>query len=126
MKNLPKKVGLTAVLLATSLVVATAVYSLTESPYLFGDWGGARTELAEAGVTLDIYHIFDVYDDYSDASVAAGGGSADAEYTIELAYKVAVTPWLIIQPDFQIVIDPSGDDSRDPVWIAGLRTIVQF
>jgi porin len=65
-------------------------------------------------------------DDYSDVSVAAGGPSADAEYTIELAYKAAITPWLVIQPDLQVVIDPAGDDSRDPVWIAGLRTVITF
>lgn len=65
-------------------------------------------------------------DDYSNVSVAAGGASADAEYTIELAYKALVSQGLILQPDFQVVIDPSGDDSRDPVWIAGLRTVVTF
>jgi len=65
-------------------------------------------------------------DDFSDNRMAAGGASADAEYTIELAYKAAITPWLTLQPDLQLVLDPSGDDSRDPVWIAGLRTVIQF
>jgi len=64
--------------------------------------------------------------DYSNSSVAAGRASADTEYTVELAYQAAVTPWFIIQPDLQVVIDPAGDNSRDPVWITGLRTVVQF
>lgn len=65
-------------------------------------------------------------EDFSDASVAGGGPSADTEYTIELTYKAAVTPWLTVQPDLQLVIDPAGDKSRDPVWIAGFRTVIQF
>jgi len=65
-------------------------------------------------------------DDFSDNRIRGGGATADAEYTIELAYKAAITPWLTLQPDLQVVLDPSGDDSRDPVWIAGFRTVVQF
>lgn len=39
-----------------------------DSPYLFGDWGGARTELADKGVTFSLFHTFDVYDDFSGAA----------------------------------------------------------
>ncbi len=65
-------------------------------------------------------------DDFSRASVASGGPSADTEYTIELAYKARITPWLVLQPDLQVVFDPAGDTSRDPVWIAGFRTVIDF
>lgn len=62
----------------------------------------------------------------SSASVASGGPSADTEYSVELAYKARITPWLVLQPDLQVVFDPAGDTSRDPVWIAGFRTVIDF
>lgn len=42
-------------------------YSITNSPNLFGDWDGSRTSLANDGITFDLFHIFDSYDDIDGA-----------------------------------------------------------
>ncbi|MDZ4692276.1 carbohydrate porin [Terricaulis sp.] len=54
----------------------------------------------------------------------AGVRAADAESGVELTYSDQITPWLRLQPDVQIVIDPSGDRDRQDVWIAGLRFVI--
>lgn len=65
-------------------------------------------------------------DDYSEASTLGGGPSANEEYTVELTYKAAITPWFQLQPSLQAVINPAGNSDRDTVWIAGLRSVVHF
>ncbi|GAM96599.1 carbohydrate-selective porin [alpha proteobacterium U9-1i] len=47
--------------------------------------------------------------------------AARAETGIELTYSDRITPWLRVQPDLQIVLDPGGDRDRDHVWVVGLR-----
>jgi porin len=49
-------------------LLQSAAFGAEESPNLFGDWGGARTELANKGVTFEVFHTFDVYDDFSGAT----------------------------------------------------------
>lgn len=44
-----------------------------------------------------------------------------AETGIELTYSDQITPWMRLQPDVQVVLDPNGDRDREDVWIAGLR-----
>ncbi|WP_162244362.1 carbohydrate porin [Sphingomonas sp. Leaf339] len=44
-----------------------------------------------------------------------------AETAFEVTYSDNMTPFLIVQPDLQIVIDPAGDKSRNVVFIAGMR-----
>ncbi len=39
--------------------------SIWEQPYLFGDWGGARTQLRDRGITFDLNHIGDLQTDAS-------------------------------------------------------------
>lgn len=50
-----------------------------------------------------------------------GIDAARAETGIELTYSEQITPWLRLQPDVQVVLDPNGDRDREDVWIAGLR-----
>lgn len=50
-----------------------------------------------------------------------GIDAARAETGIELTYSEQITPWLRLQPDVQLVLDPNGDRDREDVWIAGLR-----
>jgi porin len=67
-----------------------------------------------------------ISDDFSEASKLGGGPASSEEYTVELTYKAAITPWLDLQPSLQAVVNPAGDTSRDTVWIAGLRTVLTF
>lgn len=56
-----------------------------------------------------------------------GLNASRAETGIELTYSDQVTPWLRLQPDVQIVLDPNGDRDRQELWTAGLRfTIAPF
>jgi porin len=57
-----------AALLLSPMSAVQPTYTLGDTPYLLGDWGGARSDLAEAGVDLQLYQILDVYDDFSGAS----------------------------------------------------------
>ena len=47
--------------------------------------------------------------------------AARAETGFEITYSDQMTPWLRIQPDLQIVLDPGGDRDRDNLWVVGLR-----
>ncbi|MGE0419437.1 MAG: carbohydrate porin [Acetobacteraceae bacterium] len=57
-----------------------------------------------------------------------------SEIVVELTYQAQVTPWLVLQPDFQYVIRPSGgiSDPNDPTKrignaaVFGLRSIITF
>jgi porin len=52
--------------------------------------------------------------------------SADRETVYEWYYKLYITPWLIITPDFQVVTNPGGDkDARDAI-VGGIRLRVIF
>ncbi|MEQ1490398.1 MAG: carbohydrate porin [Terricaulis sp.] len=56
-----------------------------------------------------------------------GLNASSAETGIELTYSDQVTPWLRLQPDVQVVLDPNGDRDRQELWTAGLRfTIAPF
>jgi porin len=56
-----------------------------------------------------------------------GINAARGETGIELTYSDQITPWLRVQPDLQIVLDPGGDRDRDDLWVFGLRfEIVPF
>lgn len=53
-----------------------------------------------------------------------GVDAGRAETGIEFTYSDQITPWLRLQPDVQVVLDPSGDRDREDVWIAGLRFVI--
>ncbi|NPC68126.1 carbohydrate porin, partial [Komagataeibacter sp. AV436] len=38
----------------------------------------------------------------------AGLPGQGTEYHLELTYQAQVTPWMVVQPDFQYVLNPSG------------------
>ena len=49
---------------------------------------------------------------------------ADDTQGIELFYEIAITPWMCLTPDLQI-IDPAAEDV-DTAWVAGLRLTLKF
>lgn len=57
---------------------------------------------------------------------ADGIDSVAAETAFELTFSDRVAPWLSIQPDLQLVINPAGERGRGAVLIAGLRTTFEF
>lgn len=60
-------------------------------------------------------------DKYRANAVDAGVDVARAETGLELTYSDQLTPWLRVQPDLQLVLDPGGDRSRDNLWVFGVR-----
>ena len=54
-------------------------------------------------------------------------GVSDAEEKVtEITYHMQIFPWLAIQPDLQIIENPSGDTTADTVTVHGLRFEIVF
>ncbi len=70
----------------------------------------------------------------ADADQDAGRAPRTTEELIELTYQAQATPWLILQPDMQIIVNPGGGtpDPNDPKhnlsdeFVTGIRAIVTF
>lgn len=62
---------------------------------------------------------------YSDAfrrgTQPPSGGAA----ALELTYQIAATPWLVVQPDLQYIVDPIAADATDAT-VVGLQMVVTF
>ncbi|MHC4261452.1 MAG: carbohydrate porin [Planctomycetota bacterium] len=50
----------------------------------------------------------------------------DWEVAFELTYRAQVTRWFALQPDLQVVLDPSGDPTLDDAVLVGIRGMVAF
>lgn len=61
-----------------------------------------------------------------DAITAEGFVPADAELVIEATYRWQITPWLALQPDLQVVIDPGARRDLGTAVVTGLRTSIRF
>ncbi len=57
---------------------------------------------------------------------ADGIDSVAAETAFELTYSDRLAPWLSVQPDLQLVVNPAGERGRGVVLVAGLRTTFEF
>ena len=70
----------------------------------------------------------------ADADRDAGLPAQGTEELIELTYQAQVTPWLVMQPDAQYIVNPGAGipDPNDPShnlrneFVAGMRAIVTF
>jgi porin len=70
----------------------------------------------------------------ADVDQDAGLAPRTTEELIELTYQAQATPWLILQPDMQFIVNPGGGtpDPNDPThdlrdeFVAGVRGIVTF
>jgi porin len=76
-----------------------------------------------AGIAVGRSHVSK---DFSKAEVAEGEAPFTAETYLEATYKLQLTPWWNIQPDFQYVITPSGEAGSHNATIIGVRTYVLF
>lgn len=61
---------------------------------------------------------------YIDSAEGPGAGTPAGEAVLELGYQIAATPWLVVQPDLQYVIDPEFAD-RDAT-VLGVEMVVTF
>ena len=96
-------------------------YEVTALLRAIGPFASRPTD--EAGIGLIAAWLSDEYSDNTDAT---GNDPSGNEFTVELTYKLKLTPWIYIQPDFQVVLNPNGNGSRDPVYLGALRTGINF
>jgi len=76
-----------------------------------------------AGIAVARSHVSR---DFSNAEMAEGEAPFTAETYLEATYKVQLTPWWNVQPDFQYVITPSGQAGSHNATMIGVRTYVLF
>ena len=63
---------------------------------------------------------------YRRAAALAGEALEAGETNIELTYRMALTPWLTLQPDLQYVLSPGGVRGRRDALAIGFRTEIGF
>lgn len=61
-----------------------------------------------------------------DAAALSGASPIGAEMVIEFTYQAALTPWLIVQPDVQYIINPSGATNLNNALVIGGRASIAF
>ena len=70
--------------------------------------------------------IAGAYVSYVALSDANGAGLGDHETVLELFYKFQITPFISVQPDLQILVNPSGRDDIDDTIIGAVRLELTF
>jgi len=80
-------------------------------------------DLDVAGIAIARSHVSS---DFSDSQIDQGELPLTAETVIEATYKYQVAPWWSIQPDFQYIITPSGQQYSHNATVLGLRMNVAF
>jgi porin len=61
---------------------------------------------------------------YREVITASDASCTSAETAIEVTYRAHITPWLILQPDLQRVIDPETDPGMRDAVVTGFRVEV--
>jgi porin len=61
-----------------------------------------------------------------DLMLLGGIDAARAESGLEITYSDRLTDRITIQPDLQVIFDPGGDRSADPVVVAGMRLTIDL
>jgi porin len=54
------------------------------------------------------------------------GVTTAAETDMEFTYQINVTPWMAVQPDFQLVFNPANGGTRATALVVGLHASVTF
>jgi porin len=65
-------------------------------------------------------------DQYRQAQRHEGRRAERSEVTVELTYRIQVTPWLFVQPDVQYVINPNTDPARANAVVGAVRLTAAF
>jgi porin len=90
-----------------------------------------------AGIDFGLAKVSDRARDLDQDTAAFSGGDfpvRGTEELIELTYSAQVMPWLVLQPDFQYIVNPGAgvQDPNDPTHnlrnevVAGIRVITTF
>ncbi len=77
--------------------------------------------------TLGIAFVYGGLTRDGKAAIADEGfDPAGAEMVIEATYRCRLTPWLSVQPDLQLVLDPGATRDLGTALVAGTRVSVTF
>lgn len=55
-----------------------------------------------------------------------GASPTGAEIVLEFTYQAEITPWLVVQPDLQYIINPGGSSGLNNALVVGGRASVTF
>lgn len=106
--------------------------------YVFAQYGWANEQVSEIGqhiagglvarglVPSRESDSAGIYVTCVDLSDEPGAGFAKDETAIDLYYRIQMTPAVFIQPEFQYIINPSGDPSVDDALVGGIRVGITF
>lgn len=107
--------------------------------WAFGQFGWTPDDISSVGVEWGAgVSVFGTFPGREDDSTGlywtwtgfsrdpAAGIEGAGETLLEAYYDIAVTPWCVITPDVQYVIDPGGDTSIPNTWTFTLRLTVNF
>ncbi|MBL0317767.1 MAG: carbohydrate porin [Alphaproteobacteria bacterium] len=64
--------------------------------------------------------------EYKKAALVSEGTIANAETTFELTYSDKITPWLLLQPDIQYVINPGINKELENALVLSTRFTIDF
>jgi porin len=45
---------------------------------------------------------------------------------IEATYAAQITPWLVVEPDIQLILNPGGVTKSSDALVLGARAIINF
>lgn len=77
--------------------------------------------------TLGVAYLYGKFgSDYANYQVGLGNLRQSYESAFELNYKIQMTSWGYLEPDFQWVQNPGGADQYHDAWVAGLQGGVVF
>lgn len=63
---------------------------------------------------------------FKQAQSNAGTPVESAEVNLEFTYRAELAPWFVLQPDFQLIINPGMNPTLNNAFLAGLRWEVSF
>ena len=64
--------------------------------------------------------------EFSNSEMSSGSNPFDAETVLEATWKIQISEWWTLQPDFQYVWSPGGETSAHNATVLGLRTTIAF
>jgi carbohydrate-selective porin OprB len=67
-----------------------------------------------------------IYASLADLSDAAGAGFASNELAIDAYYRLRWSERFWVQPEVQLIVDPSGSETISDALVLGLRIAAEF
>ena len=61
-----------------------------------------------------------------DTLINEGSVGVGAEMVLELTYQAQITPWLVLQPDLQYIMNPGGTQDLNNALVIGGRAAITF